>query len=89
MKKLLFILFAFSFSLLNAQIVENPVTWSWETEKISDTEYKLIYNATIEEGWHLYSAHVDPDVGPYPTAFYYDTIPNFIFKGNYNIINVS
>jgi cytochrome c biogenesis protein CcdA len=81
MKKLLFILFAFSFSLLNAQIVENPVTWSWETEKISDTEYKLIYNATIEEGWHLYSAHVDPDVGPYPTAFYYDTIPNFIFKG--------
>ena len=81
MKKLLFILFAFSFSLLNAQIVENPVTWSWETEKISETEYKLIYNATIEEGWHLYSAHVDPDVGPYPTAFYYDTIPNFIFKG--------
>ncbi|MCT4623229.1 MAG: protein-disulfide reductase DsbD N-terminal domain-containing protein, partial [Schleiferiaceae bacterium] len=81
MRKLFLILLAFAYSFSQAQIVENPVKWSWEAEKIADDEYKLIFNATIEEGWHLYSAHIDPSAGPYPTAFYYDTVPNFSFKG--------
>ncbi len=81
MKKFLVIFFAFSLSVLNAQIFENPVSWSWKSKKVSDTEYQLIFNANIEPGWHLYSAHVPPDVGPYPTAFLLDTIPNFTFVG--------
>ena len=53
MKKYLLVLLTFAIGFLNAQKLENPVTWTWEVEKISDTEYKLIYNASIKEGWHL------------------------------------
>lgn len=46
----------------------SPVTWKFEKEKISDTEYKIIIEATIEDGWAIYSPNIDPDVGPVPTT---------------------
>jgi len=48
----------------------NPATWSGSVEKISDTEYKLTFNADLQEGWYTYSQFTDPD-GPIPTTFYY------------------
>ena len=38
-----------------AQSDDNPVVWEKEINKISDTEYELIMQAEIYEGWHLYS----------------------------------
>jgi len=71
MKKILslFVLL-FGLSIAQAQIVE-PVKWSGAVEKISETEYNLIYNATIQEHWHLYSQHL-PEGGALPTEFFYD-----------------
>lgn len=43
-----------SFIAGKAQIIE-PVKWSSKIEKKSDSEYVLIFNATIEENWHMYS----------------------------------
>ncbi len=48
----------------------NPATWSGSVEKINDTEYKLTFNADLQEGWYTYSQFTDPD-GPIPTTFYY------------------
>ncbi|MDN3493385.1 protein-disulfide reductase DsbD family protein [Winogradskyella bathintestinalis] len=48
--------------------VFDPVKWSFNKERISDTEYDLIMNADIDAGWHLYSQQV-PDDGPIPTIF--------------------
>ncbi|WP_370478520.1 protein-disulfide reductase DsbD family protein [Tamlana flava] len=71
MKKFLFALAAFIFSVnVIAQVFE-PVKWSTDIEKISDTEYNLISKATIDKGWHLYSQDV-PEGGPIPTSFIYD-----------------
>ncbi len=33
----------------------DPVQWSGEVEKVSDTEYILHYDAVIEKDWHVYS----------------------------------
>lgn len=52
--------------------VLDPVKWTTAVEKISDTEYKLISKAVIQQGWHLYSQSV-PENGPIPTTFKYDT----------------
>jgi len=41
------------------------VKWTAKTEKISDTEFNLVMNATIEEGWHMYSQFTPVD-GPLP-----------------------
>ncbi|MBE7684613.1 thiol:disulfide interchange protein [Tenacibaculum piscium] len=49
----------------------NPIQWSTKVEKISDSNYKLITQATIKEGWSLYSQDV-PKAGPIPTTFTYD-----------------
>lgn len=52
--------------------IHDPVKWSTAVEKMSDTEYILVANATIEPGWHLYSQNV-PENGPIPTTFTFET----------------
>lgn len=44
------------------------VTWSYSQKKISGDEFELIFKATIEPTWHLYSQIETPD-GPLPTLF--------------------
>ena len=68
MKKIVFLLVAFfAFVTANSQVLD-PVKWKSKTEKISDTEYNLILEATIDSGWHLYSQFT-PDGGPIPLSF--------------------
>jgi thiol:disulfide interchange protein DsbD len=72
MNKVLVLLISFlSFFSTFSQI--QPVQWSVETEKISDTEYNLIYKASIQDKWHLYSQDL-PEGGAIPTEFIYDSI---------------
>ena len=63
MKKTLFILLAIlSLGSTNAQILD-PVKWTSKTEKISNTEFNLILNGTIDKNWHVYSQFTPAD-GP-------------------------
>ncbi|HHH54476.1 MAG TPA: hypothetical protein ENK91_12520, partial [Bacteroidetes bacterium] len=48
-----------------------PVRWRWKVEKISDNEYKMIFNARIQDTWSLYSQHIG-EGGPVPTSFTFD-----------------
>ncbi len=59
------ILFLITFGL-KAQILE-PVTWVFSSNKISDTEYELIFKADIDMHWHLYSQ--DIPMSPPATTF--------------------
>ena len=72
---LILILFSFNAS---AQIL-NPVKWDVKAEKISNTEYDLIFSANIDQEWAIYSQFVG-DNGPLPTIF------TFTQSSNYNII---
>ena len=57
-------------SLSFSQILE-PVKWSSSVEKISDTEFELIYTANIDDHWHFYS-QISLDTtgfGPIATEF--------------------
>jgi thiol:disulfide interchange protein len=47
--------------------IKDPVKWTFESKKISDTEYDIVAKATIESGWHIYSQFLRGD-GPIPTA---------------------
>jgi thiol:disulfide interchange protein DsbD len=59
--------------------IEDPVTWSFYHEKITDDSYKLIARADIEKGWHIYTQHIDPEkIGPVPTTLVFE--PNEIVK---------
>jgi len=60
---------------VDAQFLQ-PVSWEASVKKISDTEFDIIYNATIEKGWHLYSQEDIDDIGPIPTEFIYENEAN-------------
>lgn len=57
-----------------------PVSWDSKAEKISDTEYNLVFTATLDEGWYLYSQFLGDD-GPVPTAFDFEKNSNVQLVG--------
>jgi len=57
---------------LNAQILE-PVKWDFSTEKISDNEHNLIFTASIDKGWTVYSQFTSDD-GPVPTELIFENV---------------
>jgi len=80
MRKALFFLLTFlAFANVNAQIVK-PVKWSTKVEKLSDTEFNLVMEGKIEEGWHVYSQFT-PENGPLPAVFNFENA-----KGNYELV---
>ena len=85
MKNLLTLLFFLLCSQLqiSAQI-ENPVTWSYDYQMVSDTEVDLIFKAKIEPGWKTYSPFQEYDedaIAPVPIGIYFDEGSHFSTSG--------
>ena len=61
--------------LLSAQNEEEPVQWTSQLNRISETVVELEFNASIAEKWHLYSLE-EFEEGPLPTefVFVYDSL---------------
>lgn len=62
-------------TLLGFSQVQDPVKWKSSIEKISDTEYQIKLDATIEGEWHMYSQFT-PEGGPLPLEFIYNNAQN-------------
>ncbi len=67
---LLSLLLFFSFLSIFAQTDDEPLLWSQELNKISDTEYELIMTAKIADEWHIFSQH-NPEGGSGPSQLKY------------------
>jgi len=52
---------------LQAQFYK-PVQWHFSATPGNGSEVQLIFNATLEKGWHIYSQYIGSD-GPLPTTF--------------------
>ena len=89
MKKLLFLAFILGATLVQAQILR-PNEWSFS---LSTAEYKvgdeidLIFKATIDKGWHLYSSDFDPELGPMVTELVFEDNNSFETVGDLQAIN--
>ena len=53
--------------------MQEPVKFQTELKKISDTEAELVFNATIDAGWHLYSTDL-PEDGPVSATINFDKL---------------
>ena len=53
----------------NGQIL-NPVSWEFEQRHIEGDLYEIIFKATIDKGWAIYSQSIED--GPIPTSFTYE-----------------
>ena len=69
-KRLLFIVFSFVFSLNSFSQILEPVKWNSTVDKISATEYDLIFTADIDEGWYIYSQFKIEEEGFAPQTFF-------------------
>lgn len=68
-----------SSSLLKAQ-VEDPVSWNYKAKNIEGNKYEITINASIDQGWHLYSISL-PEGGPIATTFTFKQTPDFKLVG--------
>jgi thiol:disulfide interchange protein DsbD len=65
---------------------QNPVSWKTSVTQIEDSVYQIIFEADIENRWHLY------DIGPYEngpnaTAFTFDLPENVNLTGTIEMID--
>lgn len=64
-----FLLIYLAFAAIGfSQDFEDPVKWSFESEKLSEQEFKIKLIAEIEDGWAIYSQFTE-EGGPIPTTF--------------------
>src|SRR5690606_9724544 len=71
-----------------AQILQ-PTHWSYSTSKNDVTvgdELELIFTATIDNGWYIYSVGFDPDCGPIPMSVSFENISGFELVGKLRAI---
>ena len=47
----------------------DPVSWVFTVDQLSETDYKVSMTGTLTEGWTIYSKDGDPDIGFIPTTF--------------------
>ncbi len=47
-----------------------PVGWTFESEATGNGTYQLRFHAGLEEGWYVYSQHIED--GPVPTSFHFE-----------------
>lgn len=72
MRKLLFLLtFFWIIPQTNAQTEAEPALWSHQVRKLSDTEYELVFEGKIQEGWHVYSQYT-AEGGSLPSEFTFE-----------------
>ena len=79
--KRLICLILFLLSLNSFAQILNPVKWDIRAEKVSATEYDLIFSANIDHEWAIYSQFVGDD-GPLPTVFSFIESSDYLIVGD-------
>lgn len=63
------------FAQTGAEQEPKPVKWMISATSTGDGLWDLLFKGEIDKGWYVYSQENDPNVGPLPTIFLFDTIP--------------
>ena len=61
--------------------IEHPVKFDLTSKKINACEYELIFTATIQSPWHVYSLTMKGDDGPNPTRINIKPTADFELEG--------
>ena len=76
MKRIATLLLSFGLIILANAQTDDPVKWKYTVNKISDCEVELVFTATVEKNWHLYSQENPP----------YQTYFEFKKAGSYKLV---
>jgi thiol:disulfide interchange protein DsbD len=67
-------------SNVNKQVPLKPVKWAFSLEKLPEGMLELVFDASIEDSFHLYSVNI-PDNGPLPTEIILNSDGLFELQG--------
>lgn len=81
MKKILFVFLLFSIAFSGRAQILDPIEWNAALEMKGNDEGKIVLDAYIDKGWHLYGTDL-PAGGPISTTFTYDLPEGVKLKGN-------
>ncbi|PID92739.1 MAG: disulfide bond formation protein DsbD [Bacteroidetes bacterium] len=82
MKKFLSIaLLALGWAAVGQAQVADPVSWNFSVENIKGLEAELVFKASIDLPWHMYSAHL-PEGGPIATRPWYSETDGYELIGD-------
>ncbi len=70
----------FAWQTASAQVMD-PIRWKFEAKKIDSKKYEVVFKATIDAGWHLYSTTL-PEGGPIPTSFNFSNPQGYQLVGS-------
>lgn len=73
MRKKCFLLLLMFIALAAHAQIQEPVKFKTELKTLSDTEGEIVFTATVDKGWHVYSTELD-DGGPVSATFNVDKI---------------
>lgn len=76
---LLTLFVALTSTLVSTAQIYDPVDWTWEVEYLKNGDAKLVFTASVEDHWHIYS--LDVTGGPLPTEFSFEEHPGITWKG--------
>lgn len=68
-KPLILIYILFTFLRVNAQIVEDPTSWTYTAKKISAQHYEIQLQCKLKPHWHIWSIHPGGDGLLSPPSF--------------------
>ena len=77
-----FLLIALSAIVTVTAQMFNPVKWSSKIEMTSDNTGEVVFTATIDAGWHMYSHDCDPQAGPSPLSINFSTLKGAVLEGD-------
>lgn len=80
MKKILTVAAALLISLGAFAQIENPVKWAYAAKRTSPTEATVFIKASIDNGWHIYSQHIE-EGGPIKTSFTFEPSKSYALVG--------
>ena len=75
------LMLAFVSAAVVAQPIE-PVLWKTSVEEQGEGVYKIIFKASIEQGWHLYDMGPYEIGGPMATAFTFEPASDYSLEGD-------
>tara|TARA_R110000868_G_scaffold75201_2_gene217190 strand:+ start:1131 stop:3620 length:2490 start_codon:yes stop_codon:yes gene_type:complete len=51
---------------------QDPIKWTFSSKKIESNVYELLFEAKLDEGWHIYAQELQSDDGPIATSFIFN-----------------
>ena len=61
--------------------IYEPASWAFSSVALENGLYQIQMTCTLDEGWHVYSQHLEGDEGPLPTQFAFELPEGFSLEG--------